>query len=306
MTGTQPATMTGDRTPAQITIPSLASPRVVTAVEHIRRMRGGSQPHLLRCSDGRFYVVKFQNNPQNTRILVNEYLGGKLARLLGLPNPDVSLIDLPQEFVHRTPELFFELPRQNRPIQSGLAFGSEHPSTGTGAHRTLQPVLELRPKSAAVQIENISDLFGILIFDKWTSNTDDRQIRCVARSPKLPTTLRMFMIDNGFCFGGPDWSFKDLPGYGLYLDRSIYGTFQNLQTLEPWLNRLEANVSLEKLTQITEEIPESWVKDDRDELLKMVKRLYERKKKVLALVRLSLNLVNRGTCIEYARSAGAD
>jgi hypothetical protein len=260
----------------------------------------------MRCSDGRFYVVKFQNNPQCTRILVNEYLGGKLARLLGLPSPDISLIDVPQEFVHRTPELSFELPRQNRPVEAGLAFGSEHPSTGGGAHRTLQPVLELRAKSAAVQIENISDLFGILIFDKWTSNTDDRQMRCVARSPELPTTLQMFMIDNGFCFGGPDWSFKDLPGHGLYLDRSIYATFHASQRLEPWLNRLEANVSLEKLTQITEEIPESWFKDDRDELLKMVQRLYERKKKVLALVRLSLNLLNRDAYMECARAAGAD
>jgi hypothetical protein len=284
----------------------LHSPSFVTAVEHIRRMRGGSQPHLMRCSDGRFYVVKFQNNPQYTRILVNEYLGGKLARLLGLPSPDISLIDVPQELVHRTPELAFELPRQNRPVEAGLAFGSEHPSTGGGAHRTLQSVLELRPKSAAVQIQNISDLLGILIFDKWTSNADDRQILCVARSPELPTTLRMFMIDNGFCFGGPDWSFKDLPGHGLYLDRSIYATFHASQRLKPWLNRLEANVSLEKLTQITEEIPESWVKDDRDELLKMVQRLYERKKRVLALVRLSLNLLNRGAYMECARAAGAD
>jgi hypothetical protein len=306
MTGTQPTTMTADKSFGAISKPTLPSPKIVTAIEHIRRMRGGSQPHLIRCSDGRFYVVKFQNNPQDTRILVNEYLGGKLASLLELPSPDISLIDVPQELVHRTPELSFELPRQARPLAGGLAFGSEHPSRGSSVHRTLQPVLELRPKSAAVQIENISDLFGILIFDKWTSNTDNRQILCVARSPKLPTTLRMFMIDNGFCFGGPDWSFKDLPGHGLYLDRSIYATFHASQRLTPWLNRLEANVSLEKLTQITEEIPESWVKDGRDDLLRMVKCLYERKKKVLALVRLSLNLVNRRTCIEYARAAGAD
>jgi len=44
----------------------------------------------------------------------------------------------------------------------------------------------------------------------------------------------------------------------------------------------------------------------RDDLLRMVKCLHERKNKVLALVRLSLNLVNRGTCIEYAWAAGDD
>jgi hypothetical protein len=57
----------------------------VVAVEHVRRMQGGSQAHLLRCSDGEHYVVKFQNNPQGTRILVNEMLGGALAARLGHP-----------------------------------------------------------------------------------------------------------------------------------------------------------------------------------------------------------------------------
>jgi len=49
------------------------------AIEQIRRMRGGAQSHLMRCSDKNYYVVKFQNNPQHRRILVNELLGTKLA-----------------------------------------------------------------------------------------------------------------------------------------------------------------------------------------------------------------------------------
>ena len=39
------------------------------AVKRVRRMRGGAQPPLMRCSDGSYYVVKFQNNPQRLRIL---------------------------------------------------------------------------------------------------------------------------------------------------------------------------------------------------------------------------------------------
>ena len=31
------------------------------AVQHIRRMRGGSQAHLMRTCDNQFFVVKFQN-----------------------------------------------------------------------------------------------------------------------------------------------------------------------------------------------------------------------------------------------------
>jgi len=42
------------------------------ALEQIRRMRGGAQSYLMRCSDGLYYVVKFQNKLQHRRILVNE------------------------------------------------------------------------------------------------------------------------------------------------------------------------------------------------------------------------------------------
>ena len=37
------------------------APKVIEAVQQIRRMRGGSQAHLMRASDGFFYIVKFQN-----------------------------------------------------------------------------------------------------------------------------------------------------------------------------------------------------------------------------------------------------
>jgi hypothetical protein len=34
---------------------------VLSAVQQIRRMRGGSQSHLMRASDGNYYITKFQN-----------------------------------------------------------------------------------------------------------------------------------------------------------------------------------------------------------------------------------------------------
>ncbi|HEX8892672.1 MAG TPA: hypothetical protein VF783_05080, partial [Terriglobales bacterium] len=37
--------------------------------------RDDVKSHLMRCSDGNFYVVKFQNNPQQTRVLANDCLG---------------------------------------------------------------------------------------------------------------------------------------------------------------------------------------------------------------------------------------
>ncbi len=44
----------------------------LAVVQHIRPMRGGSQSHLMRASDGAYHVVKFQNNPQHRGVLANE------------------------------------------------------------------------------------------------------------------------------------------------------------------------------------------------------------------------------------------
>jgi hypothetical protein len=53
----------------------------LAAIQHVRRMRGGAQAHLMRCSDGQYYVVKFMNNPQHVRVLANEMLASHLVQI---------------------------------------------------------------------------------------------------------------------------------------------------------------------------------------------------------------------------------
>ena len=88
---------------------------MLRALGHIRRMRGGAQSHLMRCSDGHYYVVKFQNNPQHMRILVNELLATRLAARLGLPTTPVAMVEVSPELIGLTPELCVELPRARVP-----------------------------------------------------------------------------------------------------------------------------------------------------------------------------------------------
>jgi hypothetical protein len=66
---------------------------MLQALEQIRRMRGGAQSRLMPRSDGYYYEVKFQNNPQHRRILVNEMLGTKLAARLGLPTVPAAICE---------------------------------------------------------------------------------------------------------------------------------------------------------------------------------------------------------------------
>lgn len=101
-----------------------AATSAVQAVEYVRRMRGASQPHLLRGDDGAYYIVKFRNNPQHVRILANEMFAARLARLIGLPVPDPAFIEVSPQLVTGTPQLEVEIGVRREPCAPGLQFGS--------------------------------------------------------------------------------------------------------------------------------------------------------------------------------------
>jgi hypothetical protein len=143
---------------------------MIKALEQIRRMRGGAQSHLMRCSDGSYYVVKFQNNPQHRRILVSELLGTRLASRLGLPTAPVEVVEVRAELIRLTPELCIELPRSRTPCAAGLQFGSRYP--GDPRQMALHDFL---PDEKLREVENLHDFAGMLVFDKWACNTNGRQ-----------------------------------------------------------------------------------------------------------------------------------
>jgi hypothetical protein len=66
----------------------------VTAVQQIRRMRGGAQSQLMLGADDQLYVVKFQNNPQDRRVLANELMATRLAEAAGLSVPGCEVIEV--------------------------------------------------------------------------------------------------------------------------------------------------------------------------------------------------------------------
>src|SRR5207302_8532906 len=69
---------------------------LLVATDHIRPMRGGAQSHMLHASDGNAYVVKFANNPQSPRVLVNEWLACSIGRALGLTIPEPVILSVPE------------------------------------------------------------------------------------------------------------------------------------------------------------------------------------------------------------------
>lgn len=176
--------------------------RTLFAVEHICRMPGGSQSHLMRCSDRSDYVVKFQNNPQGLRILANELMGSLLAERLGLPLPGVALIHVSDEVIHRNPGMTISWRHGNEACRAGLCIGARFPrSSKASRFAALVVFRDSMPDFLRWDVvENEHDFLGMLVFDKWTCNTDKRQ--CIfVRSGGGPN-YRAMMIDQAFCFNG--------------------------------------------------------------------------------------------------------
>lgn len=249
---------------------------MLRAIEQIRRMRGGAQSHLMRCSDGHYYVVKFQNNPQHRRILVNELLGTKLAARLGLPTTPVAIILVSEELIALTTELAMELPRSRVPCGAGLQFGSRYP--GDPRRITLHDFL---PDEQLRGVENLHDFAGMLVFDKWTCNTNGRQTLFLRNCDSEPGSddrrYRTLMIDQGFCFNAGEWNFPDAPLRGLYARNRVYEGVTGQESFGPWLERLEKRITERVLDEVMQEIPPEWYDDDLDALLRLAEQLYRRR-----------------------------
>ena len=268
---------------------------MLQAVEQIRRMRGGAQSHLMRCSDGSYYVVKFQNNPQHRRILVNELLGTRLAGRLGLPTAPVSVVDVPEELIRLTPELCVETPRARIPCQPGQQFGSRYP--GDPRHMTLHDFL---PDEKLRDVDNLHEFAGMLVFDKWTCNTNGRQTvfyemrRRAGEMPGLAAreavsssgVYHTVMIDQGFCFNAGEWNFPDAPLRGLYARNRVYEGVIGMQSFAPWLERLE-KMSEQVLSEMAEEIPPAWYEDDYDALVRLLEQTHRRRTRVAELLEMA-------------------
>lgn len=249
---------------------------MVVAVQHIRRMRGGSQAHLMRCSDGNYYVVKFQNNPQGLRILANEMLGLRLASRLDLRVPEGQIVSVSEDLIGNCRDLAMELGRGRERCRAGLQFGSRYP-----ARYKVTPVFDCLSAEQLGYVSNLLDFLGMLVFDKWTCNTDGRQAIFICESDTLQYSA--YMIDNGFCFNAVEWTFPDAPLRGLYSRRQVYESVQGMKSFESWIERVE-RVTESVLEDIYSAIPAEWYGHDCAAIERMLERLLLRRRLVPELI----------------------
>lgn len=251
---------------------------VVLATGYIRRMRGGAQAHLLRCSDGQDYVVKFRNNPQGVRVLANEYIFSNLAKSLGFTVANHKLVQVDASFIRSNPSLNIWVPGDRfLPCEAGLQFGSR---TVNGPFAGLTQGLTFSIPST----RNSSEFVGMLLLDKWVCNRDNRQAIFSKgfRQRKYTVTF----IDHGYCFGGPDWDFSDRWPNGSfqgYRTSGVYKDVTDWQSFQPWLSQLES-LSPDVIWSAAENTPPEWYRDDWGSLEYMCQKLIDRRRFIRELI----------------------
>lgn len=79
--------------------------REVNIIRYIQPFReGGSLPGLVDADDGFSYVIKFRGAGQGKKALVAEFIGGELARFLGLRVPEMVFAHLDVGFGRTEPD----------------------------------------------------------------------------------------------------------------------------------------------------------------------------------------------------------
>ncbi len=258
----------------------------VQARRLIRKMRGGAQAHLLEAADGCAYVVKFLNNPQHRRILVNEWLASCFLSYLELATPPTAMVEITPQFLASEPEVYLQLGHNRALPTVGWHFGSRFPGD---VRRTV--VYDFLPDVLLEKVENARDFLGVLAFDKWMGNADSRQaIFYRARLSDLaesaePGRLGFVaqMVDNGYVFEGPHWRFGDSPIQGLYFRPLVYQRVRGLDSFEPWLERIR-HFPEEVIDRAVKEIPPAWLEGEEDALERLLEKLLRRRARVADLL----------------------
>ena len=156
--------------------------RTVTATRYVTPLReGGSLPAIVEADDDGLYVLKFRGAGQGPRALIAEVVAGEVGRALGLPVPDLVLVELDPVIGRGEPDQEIQ---ELLAASAGLNLGMDY-LPGSVAY---DPIV----RRAGGQPD--ADLAARVVwFDAYVTNPD--------RTPRNPNLLcwhnRLYLIDHG-------------------------------------------------------------------------------------------------------------
>ena len=220
----------------------------MTSIRHVRATRyvtpfreGGSLPGLVEADDDGLYVVKFAGAAQGPRAIVAELLAGELGRSLGLPIPEIVLVDVDPALALAEPDWAVkELLDRSPGLNLGIDF--------LPVSMTYSPAADTTPDPAFAA--------DVVWFDSLITNTD--------RSPRNPNLLiwhrRPYLIDHGAAlfihhtWKGPDsHALRPLATIRDHVLLPFAGPIRDAH------ERLAPLVTEDRLRELAAAIPDDWL-----------------------------------------------
>lgn len=146
-----------------------------------------SKPQHIKADDGNSYVVKFKGNPQGTRILANEYVASSLSKLIGIPTPTFSIMDVNTELLEYINKI------------NGTEFfqGSQFASAYIISNNMTEGI-----KNAV----NVKDWPKVIVFEALIQNVDFKKMHVLLYTDRKDKQKRFCIVDHGFAFNQKKWA----------------------------------------------------------------------------------------------------
>jgi hypothetical protein len=222
----------------------MAKLRTVAASRYVTPLReGGSLPAIVEADDDGLYVLKFRGAGQGPKALVAELLAGEIGRLAGLPVPEIVFIDLPAELARTEPDAEIQSLIQ---ASVGLNIGLDY-LPGSVAFDPLVFVPDAQLASA------------IVWFDAFVCNVD----RTARNVNMLLWHRRLWLIDHGAAlYFHHAWNRHDQHAknpFPLIKDHVLLKYASALAEVDA---RMASQLTPDRLSDIVQLIPDSWLAQD--------------------------------------------
>ncbi|WP_026777731.1 HipA family kinase [Polaribacter sp. Hel_I_88] len=220
--------------------------RTVNVTQYLQPLReGGSLPAIVKADDGFLYVLKFRGAGQGKKALIAEFIGGELARALGLKVPELVFINLDDSFSKTEPD---------EEIQDLLKFSV---GLNLGLHY-LSSAITYDPLVSKVDAFTASK---VVILDSLISNID----RTAKNTNLLNWHDELWIIDNGASFyfhhNWQTWENHLTRTFPLIKDHVLLPKATELQEASSTIKKL---ITKEVIAEIIDKIPEDWLISEGD------------------------------------------
>ena len=220
--------------------------RTVNVIQYLQPLReGGSLPAIVKADDGFLYVLKFRGAGQGKMALIAEYIGGEIARAIGLNVPELVFMNLDESFSKTQPD---------EEIQDLLKFSI---GLNLGLH-FLSSAMAFDPLVTPVDALTASK---VVMLDSLISNID----RTDKNTNLLHWNNELWVIDNGASFyfhhQWENWRSHLTRTFPLIKDHVLLKKAEKLTEAADDIKQL---LTLNKINDIISNIPEDWLQSESE------------------------------------------